>query len=259
MLCFTETWLTDWIPTARTDLDGFTMIRLDRDFEMMAKKSGQGVCLYVNNQWCHPGHNTEWESCRPYYLPCEFSNMIVLVVYIPPSANAKHATDIICKVVHDLQSRSPDALTIINGDFNHCSLSSSLPSFRQCVTCPTRIDPFYANVKDSYSSTALLPLGCSDHNLVLLSSKYTPLVHRQRTSTKSVRMWSDEACEELRGCFDCTDWSVFHDEDDNVGNIADCVTEHINFCVDMIIPCKTIKCFPNNKPWVTREIKTAID
>lgn len=267
--------MTDRIPTAHTELDGFTMIRLDRDLEKTDKKSGGGVCLYVNKQRCHLGHITERErvsdkniellavSCRPYYLPREFSNIIVLVVYIPPSANAKHATDTICKVAHDLQCRSPDALTIINGDFNHCTLSSSLPSFRQFVTCPTRkdrtIDLFYANVKESFSSTALPPLGCSDHNLVSLSPRYVPLVHRQPASTKSVRVWSDEACEELRGCFECTDWSVFHDEDNNVDNVADCVTEYINFCVDMIIPCKTIKSFPNNKPWVTREIKIAIN
>lgn len=50
------------------------------------------------------GHNTVWErvsnkniellvvSCRPDYLPHEISIIIVLVVYIPPSVNAKHAT-----------------------------------------------------------------------------------------------------------------------------------------------------------------------
>ncbi len=101
-----------------------------------------------------------------HYLPCEFSNVLVVVTYIPPSANANLAKDRMTRVVHDLQSGSPDALVIINGDFNHGTLSSSLPSFRQFVACSTRsnktFDLFYANVKDSHSSVApaqIHPLG----------------------------------------------------------------------------------------------------
>ena len=214
LLCFTESWLTDSVTTAYIEMDGFTVIRQDRDPVNSGKKSGGGVCLYVNKQWCHPGHISEKQrvcdqniellavSCRPYYLPREFSNVIVILVYIPPSANAKLATDMIARVAHELQSHTPDALVMISGDFNHCTLSASLPSFRQFVDCPTRcgktIDLFYANIKDSYTSTALPPLGRSDHNLVLLSSKYTTLARKQPISTKSVLIWSKEACEDLQ-------------------------------------------------------------
>lgn len=35
---------------------------------------------------------------------------------------------------------------------------------------------------------------------------------------------------------------------------------YINFCVVMIIPCTiSFKRFPNNEPWLTREIKVAIN
>lgn len=30
----------------------------------------------------------------------------------------------------------------------------------------------------------------------------------------------------------------------------------INFRVDTVVPSKTIRCFPRNKPWVTKDIKT---
>lgn len=276
LLCFTETWLTDCITTAYMEMDGFTMIRHDRDPEKAGKKSGGGVCLYVNNQWCHPGHITEKHrvcdpniellavSCRPYFLPREFTNVIVIVTYIPPSANAKLATDSISRVVHELQSHTTDALVVINGDFNHCTLSASLPSFRQFVNCPTRgektIDLFYANIKDSYKSTDLPPLGRSDHNLVLLSSKYTTLARRQPVSTKTVRVWSKGACQDLQDCLECTDWSVFYDEDSKeVDCVTDCVTDYIKFCTDLLIPCKTIKLYSNNKPWITKDIKDAIN
>ncbi|KAK0135746.1 hypothetical protein N1851_028369 [Merluccius polli] len=227
LLCFTESWLNDNVPAAYTEMDGFTMIRHDRDLGKTGKCGGGGVCMYINKQWCHPGHVTEKRrvcdqniellvvSCRPYYIPREFSNVIVMVAYIAPSANAKLATDTIARATHDLLSHTPDALVIINGDFNHCSLSSSMPSFKQFVTCPTRsdrtIDLFYANVRDSYYSTALPPLGRSDHNLVLLSNNYTMVARKLPRVTRTVRVWSQEACEELQACLECTDWTVFYD------------------------------------------------
>ncbi|KAK0153060.1 hypothetical protein N1851_005270 [Merluccius polli] len=227
LLCFTESWLNDNVPAAYTEMDGFTMIRHDRDLGKTGKCGGGGVCMYINKQWCHPGHVTEKRrvcdqniellvvSCRPYYIPREFSNVIVMVAYIAPSANAKLATDTIARATHDLLSHTPDALVIINGDFNHCSLSSFMPSFKQFVTCPTRsdrtIDLFYANVRDSYYSTALPPLGRSDHNLVLLSNNYTTVARKLPRVTRTVRVWSQEACEELQACLECTDWTDFYD------------------------------------------------
>lgn len=277
LLCFTETWLNERTPEAHVTLDGFTLHRMDRDLSRTAKKQGGGVCAYVNERWCHPDHVTVKErlsdvniellvvSCRPYYLPREISHVVLIVVYIPPSATGKLATDIISRTTHELQRSSPDALFIITGDFNHCSLSAVLPSFRQMVKCPTRgkktIDLFYTNIKDSFVSSALPPLGQSDHNLVLLKSIYTPVVQRQPVTYKTVRVWSEEACEALKACFECTDWSVFLEdsEHNDVEDISDRVTCYINYCVDLVIPCKQIKVFANNKPWVTKEVKAAIN
>lgn len=39
----------------------------------------------------------------------------------------------------------------------------------------------------------------------------------------------------------------------------DIVSSDINFCVDNIIPSKTITIFPNNKPWVTKDLKEILN
>uniref|UniRef100_A0AAQ6IRP3 Reverse transcriptase domain-containing protein n=1 Tax=Anabas testudineus TaxID=64144 RepID=A0AAQ6IRP3_ANATE len=153
---------------------------------------------------------------------------------------------------------------MISGDFNHATLNKTLPTFTQFVSCPTRgertLDPMYANVKDAYSSTALPPLGKSDHNLVHLLPQYTPLVHRQPPTIKTVKRWTEGAHLALQGCFEETDWKTLcepHGED--IDGLTDCISDYINFCVDTQVPTKTICCFPNNKPWVPQDIKAILN
>lgn len=166
---FTETWLTDVVPDANVDLPGFTTVRADRDTNACGKSRGGGVIIYVNKRWCCPGHVSVKKvlcckdlellavSLRPYYLPRELSHVIVLCVYIPPSADASAACEKIHTVTARLQTRHPDAFMVISGDFNHATLDSTLASFHQAVDCPTRhnrtIDLLYANVKDAYRAS----------------------------------------------------------------------------------------------------------
>ena len=41
--------------------------------------------------------------------------------------------------------------------------------------------------------------------------------------------------------------------------MTDTVSSYINFCVDLVIPTKKIVTYPNNKPWVTKELKSTIN
>lgn len=174
--------------------------------------------MYVNDRWSNPGHiDLKEKLCtsniellaigiRPYYLPRKFSHVIAITVYIPPSADAAAACELLHTTVSGLQTSHPHSLLLISGDFNHVSLSLTLPNFTQYVTCHTRdnktLDLLYANVKDGYSSSPLPPLGCSDHNLVHLISVYKSLVKQQPPMTRSVRRWTEKASEELRYCFE---------------------------------------------------------
>ena len=37
------------------------------------------------------------------------------------------------------------------------------------------------------------------------------------------------------------------------------MTEYINFCVNTQIKEKEVVCFPNNKPWITKDLKNLIN
>ena len=111
----------------------------------------------------------------PYYLAREFKATIVIAVYIPPSADAAVACEVISSAAAKLQTEHPDAFMVITGDFNHASLDETLNNFHQYVDCPTRdnktLDLLYVNAMDAYDSTALPPLSRSDHNLVMMTPR----------------------------------------------------------------------------------------
>ena len=264
---FSETWLHDKITDNSVAIDGFQMFRGDRPKES-GKKVGGGVCiiLYVKRKWYHPNNMSRkfthcspdleiWTvNARPYYLPREFTHLLVVSVYIPPSANAEEAAELIASHVHDLDTRAPYAVKIVTGDFNHCDLGNVLPGYQQQVKCKIRggstLDLMYCNIMDACTSVPLAPLGRSDHNLVSLLPKYRPRVQREPPVTATVQLWSMDACETLKGCLECTDWSTFTFTAKNVSELADTVCGYIRpkFCVDSVVPKETVKIYPNNKP-----------
>ena len=212
LLCFTETWLHEDIPEANVKLEGFHVFREDRNEMQTGKKSGGCVCIYVNSKWCHPNNshpkftycdpNVELITitCRPYYLPREFSNVLVTCVYIPPSANYTQATERLGSHIHDLMTKFPDAMIVVTGV---CNVNTALPGLHQHITCSTRgnntLDLCYTDVNNAYICHKLCPLGNSDHHLIYLRPKYKPLGKREPPAKRTVLAWTPEVWDTLMG------------------------------------------------------------
>lgn len=41
--------------------------------------------------------------------------------------------------------------------------------------------------------------------------------------------------------------------------VTHCTTDYLNFCMDVVVPTRTVRCFPKNKPWVTSDAKTLLN
>ena len=75
-----------------------------------------------------------------------------------------------------------------------------------------------------------------------------------------IKNWSTDATEALRECFSCTYCSVFMDTAEDLDKAADTsVTDYVLFCEEMIIPKRTLTIFPNNKPWITKKLKSLLN
>ena len=75
---------------------------------------------------------------------------------------------------------------------------------------------------------------------------------------RTVYSWNDDVNDILQGCMECTDFDVLFDSSQSIDANVDVLNSYLHFCTDMIVPKKVVKCFPNNKPWVTKDLKVIL-
>ena len=121
------------------------------------------------------------------------------------------------------------------------------------------IDLCLSDIPDAFQSLCGPPVGLSGHNVIHLVPKYRQKLKRENPRTPRVRVWDHDSSEAHRRCFECTGWQVFFDGcSDNPDEFTDTVTSYIQFCEETIIPTKTVSIFPNNKPWISKELKSIL-
>jgi hypothetical protein len=78
-------------------------------------------------------------SCRPNYLPREFSSVLSVAVYLLPQTDAlRDALNQLYKDIFKQENAHPEVALLVVGDFNAGKLKSIVPGFYQDVTCATR-------------------------------------------------------------------------------------------------------------------------
>jgi phenylalanyl-tRNA synthetase beta subunit len=79
-------------------------------------------------------------SCRPHYLPKEFTSIFFVAFYLPQQTDSGTLTALneLYKAISKQQNVHPDVALIVAGDFNAGKLKSVLPHFYQHITCATK-------------------------------------------------------------------------------------------------------------------------
>ncbi|XP_053271643.1 uncharacterized protein LOC128429835 isoform X2 [Pleuronectes platessa] len=219
----------------------------------------------VNNLWCSDvriissGCTPDLEHlmirCRPYYIPREFTSVVITAVYIPPSADTNQALDELHAVIDRTETSRPEAAFIVAGDLNNAKMRNVLPRYYQHISCPTRC----ANTLDhvytpggAYKALPRPPFGKSDHVSVLLLSSYRQKLKRDRPVTRTIQRWTDQSDSALQDCFRMTEWCVF--QDDDINTYTDEVICYFSKCIDDVVPRITVRTFPNQKPWINGDV-----
>ncbi len=270
ILCLTETWLTPTVPdTTVTPSDNFSVLRMDRTAEA-GKTKGGGVCFMINKKWCDPRNisilscscspHLEHLSiiCRPFYLPREFSSIVVTSKFhhrqtlawlcpISTMCSANISTNILM-----LPSSSPGTLT-------KPTSRRSCPNFHQHISCPTRglntLDHCYTPLKNAYKDHSLPAFGKSDHAAIFLTPEYKQRIVQEPPVEREVTRWSSHSEAMLQASLDDVDWDMFRASSSDFSEFTDVAVSFINTLTEQATETVRIRTFSNQKPWVDRTIR----
>ncbi len=179
----------------------------------------------INKKWCDPRNisilscscspHLEHLSiiCRPFYLPREFSSIVITSVYISPQADTSLALSNLHDVLSRYNNKHPDAAFIIAGDFNKANLKKVLPNFHQHISCPTRglntLDHCYTPLKNAYKAHSLPAFGKSYHAAIFLTPEYKQRIFHEPPVEREVMRWSSHSEAMLQASLDDVDWDMF--------------------------------------------------
>ena len=63
----------------------------------------------------------------------------------------------------------------------------------------------------------------------------------------------------IMDCFASTNWNMFLDSSNGIEEYTTSVNGFINKCIDNIIPTVTVRTYPNQKQWITGNIRTELN
>ncbi|KAK1804839.1 hypothetical protein P4O66_003678 [Electrophorus voltai] len=207
------------------------------------KARGGGVCVMVNNSWCNANVVTLAHCCSPN-----------------PELLALKPTRTLCELHEALtQFQVQHWDLLVFGDFNSANLKCEVPNLYQHVTFPTRgkrtLDHCYTPYKDSYMALAH-PL--FDHTAIFLIPNYKQKLKQETQIQRVVVCWTDQSVATLQDVLDDTDRYMFWCSTD-VNEFTEAAVGFIGKLVDDTIPRATIKMFPNQKHWVDKTIREALN
>ena len=200
-------------------------------------------------------------KCQPFDLPREFSSVIMAAVYTQPLANAQ---------LHLMSytTLSTYRTTNIQKQLLLSQGTSTIATTKRCFPSTFSMSPSQQEVR-KYWITAIpqskgltihvhfgLPhFGKVDHAAVILLLAYKQKLESTQTTVRTVQRWSEENEARLQGFVESTNWSIIKDSASDLNEYVESVMGYINFCVDSCIPTMTVQSYPNQKPWLNRNIR----
>ncbi len=90
--------------------------------------------IYTIKSFCSPDLEFHMLLCRPFWLPREFTAIIITAVYIPPQANTDQALKELYGNISEQETAYPEAAFIVTGDFNKANFRTIAPKYFQHIT-----------------------------------------------------------------------------------------------------------------------------
>lgn len=268
IVVLTESWLSSETPDSAVDLNGYSVIRKDRN------SHGGGILCYVRSTFSvcviHDHEVPSLPSSDSEFL-CFYlkePHVVVIAVYHPfwDNVSAHNASiSVISGLIDFAFIKYGSSLhVILCGDFNglrtHFGTLSVLLRLSPVVNFSTRgsntLDQIFVNFATEQKASSFPPFGCSDHLGVFWSPNPPP---SSPSIKRKVRKFSKANCAKFRHFVARTDWLSFVNCDENVNVSSACFLHHLSVLYDQCFPIRTVRVRDSDPEWITFSLKILID
>ena len=265
IICLTETWLSDDVPSEAVSINDFSLFRNDRN------RQGGGVACYVRSDlpctrlqsFETPGLETLWLLIKPPRMPRWLSHILIGVVYHPPKANSYQMTEHIINCIDEVTRAHPNVGIAIVGDFNRLQ-DKPLRNYplRQVVRGSTRkdavLDKIFTNMSEWYNQpTVIAQVGLSDHKAVIMC----PTGRGVRSVVKHEVEWVRSHDPNNKALFvhalHRANWAPLY-KLTSCEDMVNLFYSIILSLLDQYMPLRPRLRNLNDKPWVTEEFRAVI-
>ncbi len=261
LMCVTETWFKDYVPTDSVSIPGFICERKDRTLD----RAG-GVACYIKTNLSYERlhdleddfHEALWLRTSPKKLPRKYSCVLVGCIYHPPSADSTDMRDnYIISCIDSILRRYPDCDVILAGDFNQMGdqFLRTHYGYVQVVDKPTRqqalLDKIWTNMTPLYSTPVILS------ELGSFPPLANPNLDRGSKEYVRVRCMGHAEKVAFATAVSCVRWEpLFHMNtcDEQFNYFQTVMQELIENC----FPHKTVVRHSSDKPWVTDHFRQLV-
>ncbi len=150
------------------------------------------------------------------------------------------------------------------GDFNKANLKKVLPNFHQHISCPTRgLNTLHGSLLHSAQQRLQSPLtagfwqirSCRHFSHAGIQTR----IAREPPVEREVTRWSPHSEATLQASLDDVDWDMFRASSSDVSEFTDVAVSFVNTLTEQATETVTIRTFTNQKPWVDRSIRDAVN
>ena len=267
IICIVESWLQTHIHDNIVHIDNYNIIRRDRSSGIHG-----GVCAYIRktikfktvDNLLNENFEVLWLKLNPTRLPRGIPNIILGVLYHPPSANDHLMINYLLECLTCIEVQFPNSGIIIAGDFNKLNITRLRNGFKlkQLTKFPTRghnfLDLILTNLDNYYKeSEKFSPFGLSDHASVVIK----PLTHSEvpkptfkvkfRDTRPSKRLALSQYLEQVN-------IQRLLEEKTSCEDKVKTLELIINYGLDTLLPVRTkVKCV-NDPPWISSKLRQLI-
>ena len=267
LICLTETWLQSHIEDNAVSINGFNLVRKDRQLGVHG-----GICVFVKNSipfivlddLIISTVEVLWIELRPKRLPRGVNSIILGTVYHPPNSNDTVMLEYLMDCLSSIESQYPNSGTILLGDFNKLKIARIKRSYnlKQIVNFPTRgpntLDLILTNLKDIYEVPIKRPpFGLSDHFSVELHPKAKSELPPSRIKVK-LRDLRPSKRSAIRSYLELVNVPTILNNATSCEGKVFLLGKIIQCGLESIIPLKSKSVYLNEPPWMNPTLKKLI-